>query len=158
MTTYSPTGRYYEDFALNETLVSAGRTITDATLELFSGVTGDYSDVHTDDEVMKASEFKSRIGHGLLSLSIMQGLMWQTGYNRGTASATIGWDKLKFPTPLRVGDTVHADWTISAMRESKSKPGFGILVEDCRLINQRGQPVIAGEHVLLVHKRPRSEG
>ncbi len=148
------TGRYFEEFAAGDSFESGGRTITDATLENFSGISGDYSDVHTDDEVMKQSEFGGRIGHGILSLALMQGLMWLSGYNRGTAAATIGWDQLKFPAPLRVGDTVHAAWTIREVRASRSKPAFGILVEDCRLLNQRGDTVLSGTHVLLVHRRP----
>lgn len=151
----STTGWYFEDFVAGAAFESAGRTITDATLENFSGLTGDYADVHTDEEVMKTSEFGGRIGHGLLSLALMQGLMWQTGYTRGTAVATIGWDQLKFPAPLRVGDTVHAAWTIREVRPSRSKPACGIVIEDCRLLNQRDQVVLSGTHALLMHRRTR---
>jgi acyl dehydratase len=84
----------------------------------------------------------------------MQGLMWQTTYTQGTVVATIGWDKLKFRAALRAGDTVRAFWTIRAMRPSASRPTTGIVVEDCRLVNQREETVLMGEHVLLMLRTP----
>lgn len=147
-------GRYFEDFVVGEKLMTAGRTVGEGTIDMFAGLTGDFSDVHMDAEVMKETEFGGRIGHGILALGIMQGLMWQTNYNLGTAVATLGWDKIKSSAPLRAGDTVRAYWTIESKRESRSRPDMGILVEDCRLVNQRGQTVLSGEHVLMVRRRP----
>lgn len=147
-------GRYFEDFIVGEKLISAGRTIGESTIEMFAGLTGDFSDVHMDAEVMKKTEFGGRIGHGILALGIMQGLMWQTNYNLGTAVATLGWNKVKSSAPLRAGDTVRANWSIESKRESRSRPEMGILVEGCRLVNQRGETVLSGEHVLMVRRRP----
>lgn len=148
------TGRYYEDFCVGETLSSIGKTVGEGMLDTYSGLTGDFSDVHNDEEVMAQSEFGGRIGHALLALGIMQGLMWLTMYNVGTAFATVGWDNVKFPSPMRIGDTVRATWTIASMRESKSRPAYGLLNEDCRLINQHGDVVVSALHVLMVKKRP----
>lgn len=147
-------GKYYEDFAVGEEIASNRRTIGEGTIDLFAGVTGDFSEVHTDAELMKASEFGERIGHGILALAVMQGLMWQTNYNTGTVTATAGWDKLKFRAPLRAGDTVQAQWVIKDKRLSASRPALGIVVEECRLVNQRKETVLTGEHVLMVRRRP----
>jgi acyl dehydratase len=103
---------------------------------------------------MAGTEFGERIGHGIFAMGIMQGLMWQTGYTQGTAVATLGWDKLKWTAPLRAGDTVRATWTIREMRPSGSRANTGIVTEDCRLVNQRKETVLTGEHVLLVRRRP----
>jgi acyl dehydratase len=149
-------GRYYEDFEVGEEMVSARRTVGEGTIDLFAGATGDFSEVHTDAELMKDSEFGERIGHAILSLGIMQGLMWQTNYNRGTVIATLGWDKLRFTSPLRAGDTVRAYWTIKEKRLSQSRPSLGVVVEDCRLMNQRAETVLTGEHVALVRRRPEA--
>ena len=149
-------GKYYEDFGVGEEIVSARRTVSEGTIDLFAGVTGDFSEVHTDAELMKESEFGERIGHGILSLGILQGLMWQTNYNLGTVIATLGWDKLRFTSPLRAGDTVRAYWTIKEKRVSQSRPSLGVVVEECRLINQRKETVLRGEHVALVRRRPES--
>ncbi len=147
-------GGYFEDFVVGEKLTSAGRTIGENTIDLFAGLTGDFSDVHMDAEVMKQTEFGGRIGHGILALGIMQGLMWQTNYNLGTAVATLGWDKVKLSAPSRAGDTVRAYWAIESKRESRSRPHMGILVEGCRLVNQRSEIVLSGEHVPMVRRRP----
>jgi acyl dehydratase len=149
-------GKYYEDFGVGDEIVSAGRTVSEGTIDLFAGVTGDFSEVHTDAELMKESEFGERIGHGILALGIMQGLMSQTNYNLGTVIATLGWDKLRFTSPLRAGDTVRAYWTIKEKRVSRSRPSLGVVVEECRLINQRKETVVTGEHVALVRRRPES--
>jgi acyl dehydratase len=147
-------GKYYETLTLGEEFVSSRRTVSEATIDLFAGATGDFSEVHMDAELMRSTEFGDRIGHGLLSLSIMQGLMWQTGFNVGTVIATIGWDKIRFSAPLKAGDTVQAIWTIKDKRPSRSRPGFGVTVEECRLVNQRKETILTGEHVSLVRCRP----
>jgi acyl dehydratase len=146
-------GKYYEDFVVGEEMLSAGRTVGEGTIDLFAGLTGDFSQIHTDAEMMKESEFGERIGHGILALGIMQGLMWRTAYTQGTGIATIGWDKLKFTSPLKIGDTVRVYWTIKDKRVSKSRPHLGIIVEECRLVNQRKEIVVTGEHVLMVRRR-----
>jgi acyl dehydratase len=107
-----------------------------------------------DAEVMKETEFGVRIGHGILALGIMQGLMWQTNYNLGTAVATLGWNNVKSSAPLRAGDTVQAHWSIESKRESRSRTQMGILIEGCRLVNQLGETVLSGEHVLMVRRKP----
>jgi acyl dehydratase len=149
-------GKYYEEFTVGEEFQSAARTVGEGMIDTFAGVTGDFSEVHTDAELMKGTDFGERIGHGILALGLIQGLMWQTTYTQGTVVATIGWDKLKFRAALRAGDTVRAFWTIRAMRPSASRPTTGIVVEDCRLVNQRQETVLTGEHVLLMWRRPRS--
>ena len=149
-------GKYYEDFVVGEELFSAGRTIGEGTIDLFAGLTGDYSQVHTDAEMMKESEFGERIAHGLLNLAILQGLMWRTGYTQGTGIATIGWDKLRFTAPVHIGDTVRAYWTIKDKRVSQSRPHLGIIFEACRLVNQRKETVLTAEHTTMVRRRPEA--
>ena len=61
-------GRYFEDFVVGEKLMTAGRTVGEGTIDMFAGLTGDFSDVHMDAEVMKETEFGGRIGHGILAL------------------------------------------------------------------------------------------
>jgi len=147
-------GKWYEEFVVGEELISAGRTFGEGAIDQFAGLTGDFSQVHTDAEMMKESEFGERIAHGLFTLGIMQGLMWRTNYTQGTGVATIGWDKLRFVAPVRIGDTVRARWTIKEKRVSKSRPHLGIIIEECRLVNQRGETVLTGEHATMVRRKP----
>jgi len=151
-------GKWYEDFVVGEELISAGRTVGEGAIDLFAGLTGDFSQVHTDAQMMQESEFGERIAHGLFTLSIMQGLMWRTNYTQGTGVATIGWDKLKFVAPVKIGDTVRARWTIKEKRLSKSRPHLGIIIEECRLVNQRQETVLTGEHATMVRRKPGVPG
>src|SRR3954463_12542491 len=131
-------GLWFEDFTIGEERLSPGRTITESDVMAFAGLTGDYSQVHTDEEFCRKTEFGSRIAHGLLGLAIAQGLSWRTNYTQGTGVASLSWDKWTFRKPIRFGDTVRARWRPIAKRESKSKPGMGIVTEYVELINQAG--------------------
>jgi acyl dehydratase len=153
MSRRSKRGRYFEDFAVGDEFTTGGRTIGEWSVEAFAGLTGDFSYVHIDAEAVKDTLYGERIVHGLLSLSIMQGLMWQTGYDVDTGVATLGWENVKFPAPARLGDTVCAHFCIKAARLSRSRPGLGIITEDCRLVNQEGNTLVTGDHVLMVHCR-----
>ena len=147
-------GLWFEDFKVGEERLSPGRTITESDLVNFSGLTGDYSQVHTDEEFCRKTEFGTRIAHGLLGLSIAQGLAWRTNYTQGTGVASLGWDKWRFKRPIMIGDTVRARWRLTEKRESRSKPGMGIITEFVELMNQRGEVVQDGEHITLLRKRP----
>ena len=147
-------GLWFEDFKVGEERLSPGRTITESDLVNFSGLTGDYSQVHTDEEFCKKTEFGTRIAHGLLGLSIAQGLAWRTNYTQGTGVASLGWDKWRFMRPIMIGDTVRVRWRLTEKRESRSKPGMGIITEFVELVNQRGEVVQDGEHITLLRKRP----
>ena len=147
-------GLWYEDFVIGRERLSPGRTITESDLCGFSGLTGDYSQVHTDEEFCKKTEFGTRIAHGLLGLSVAQGLMWRTNYTQGTGVASLSWDKWRFRLPIKIGDTVCVRWRLTDKRESRSKSGMGIVTEFVELINQRGEVVQDGEHVTMVRKRP----
>lgn len=146
-------GNWYEDFDINQEFRSPGRTITESDLSSFAAQTGDYSQVHTDEEFCRKTEFGARIAHGLLGLSITQGLMSRTNYTHGTGVASLSWDKWKFLKPIMIGDTIHVRWKIAAKRESKSKPDMGILTECVELRNQRNEVVQQGEHITMVRKR-----
>jgi acyl dehydratase len=145
---------YFEDFEVGQVFTGDRRTVTEAAVDTFAGLTGDFSYLHVDAEAAAESIYGERIIHGLLSLSLLQGLMWQTHYTRRTGVASLGWEAIKWPAPVRIGDTVQAGFSIREMRESKSRPDLGILVEDCRLTNQRGEVVCTGDHILMVRRRP----
>jgi acyl dehydratase len=147
-------GLWYEDFKIGEERLSPGRTITESDLVSFAGLTGDFSQVHTDEEFCKKTEFGTRIAHGLLGLSIAQGLAWRTNYTQGTGVASLGWDKWSFKRPIMIGDTVRARWRATDKRESRSKPGMGIITEFVELVNQRSEVVQDGEHITMIRKRP----
>src|SRR5574341_2437883 len=96
--------RYFDEIELGEEYESPGRTVTEADIVIFAGLSGDYNVLHTDAEYMKASIFGERIAHGLLGLGIQQGLA-----ARGEPAAAHGllsgltW---RFKGPIKIGDTV----------------------------------------------------
>ena len=147
-------GMWFEDFKLGQSRLSPGRTITESDLMAFAGLTGDYSQVHTDEEFCRKTEFGTRIAHGLLGLSIAQGLMWRTNYTQGTGVASLGWNRWTFKAPIKIGDTLRARWHLKEKRESTSKPSMGIVTEFVELINQRGEVTQDGEHITMIRKRP----
>lgn len=147
-------GLWYEEFSEDVERLSPGRTITESDLVAFSGLTGDFSQVHTDEEFCKKTEFGTRIAHGLLGLSIAQGLAWRTNYTQGTGVASLAWNKWTFKRPIFIGDTVRVRWRLLNKRPSGSKPGMGIITELVELVNQRGEVVQDGEHVTMVRRRP----
>ena len=73
--TYGSRGRYFEDFALGDTVVSAGRTITEADIVNFAGLSGDYTQIHTNAEFARQGVFGQRVAHGLLLMAIASGLV-----------------------------------------------------------------------------------
>ena len=90
---------------------SPGRTITDADLVAFAGLTGDYSELHTSDVYARSSQFGRRVAHGMLGLAYAHGLMWaRTGELRETAIAFLGISDWKFLGPIFVGDTIFVNY------------------------------------------------
>ena len=150
-------GLWFEDFVIGERRMSPGRTITEADIMAFAGLTGDYSQVHTDEEFCRGTEFGTRIAHGLLGLSIAQGLCMRTNYKQGTGVASVGWTEWNFRRPILIGDTVRSCWWAVEKRESRSKPGIGLVTEHVQLLNQRDEVAQEGRHLQLVRLRPSPE-
>jgi len=148
-------GYTYDDLHVGMSFRSPGRTITDADLVAFAGLTGDYSELHTSDVYARNSQFGRRVAHGMLGLAYAHGLMWpRTGELRETAVAFLGISDWKFVAPIFVGDTIFVDYRIAELRDSKSKPTQAIATFDVELVNQDGRVVQRGRKVLLVSKVP----
>jgi acyl dehydratase len=147
------TGYRYADLHVGMTFRSPGRTITDADLVGFAGLTGDFSELHTSDVYAKNSQFGRRVAHGLLGLAYAHGLMWaRTGELRETAVAFLGINEWKFLEPIFVGDTIFVNYRISELRDSKSRPTQAIAVFDVSVVNQNNRTVQRGSKALLVSK------
>ena len=148
-------GKYFEDFIIGEEFESPGRTITETDVVMFAGISGDYNQVHTDEEYCKEkSLYQTRIVHGLFGLAIVEGLKFRVGLFEGTAIASLEWT-WKFKAPLLIGDTVKVRWKIVKKRETK-KPDRGIIWEHVELINQRQEIVGEGEHVVMMQRKSGS--
>jgi acyl dehydratase len=141
---------YFENYQLGATRQTTGRTITEADIVLHAGQTGDFYPHHMDAEWCATQDFKQRIAHGTLIFSVAVGL---TANEINPHAMTYGYERLRFIKPVFIGDTIRTTVTIAELRPAK-KNGFGIVVEALSATNQRGETVMACQHLLLVSKRP----
>jgi len=142
---------YFEDIPVGEEYASPGRTVTEADVVIFAGLSGDYNVLHTDAEHMKTSQFGERIAHGLLGLSIQQGLLDRVVTAQVTGPlAAVKW---KFKGPIKIGDTIRVEAQVTAKRDGE-QPGWGVVTVSRRVVNQRGEVVQEGETDHLVGRRP----
>ncbi len=146
--TYTVRGRHFEEFAVGDLAVSAGRTITEADIVNFAGLAGDYTQIHTNAEFAQHSFFGKRVAHGLLLMSIASGLLAQLGFIEGTVLAfrELTW---KFSLPTFIGDTIHVEATVTDLKPLK-RLGAGAVTFDIRVINQDEKCVQEGQWVLFV--------
>jgi len=140
----------FEDIKVGEEFISPGRTVTEMDVVLFAGLSGDYNVLHTDAEHMKSSQFGERIAHGLLVLSIQQGLLSRIAPELvEPPMAGLAW---KFRGPIKIGDTVHVVARVSDKRTAE-RAGWGLVTIARRVLNQRGEVVQEGESEHMVERR-----
>ena len=145
--------RYYEDVPEGETFESIGRTITDADILAYAGVSGDFARLHTDEAYMKTTPFGGRIAHGLLTAAISSGLA-QAYFNEILVLAHLE-STFKFERPVRPGHTIRILVTAGARRETKD-PGRGIIKFTREILNQRDERTSLGATTLMIGRRPAS--
>jgi acyl dehydratase len=140
----------FEDFQVGDEFTSPGRTVTEADIVIFAGLSGDYNVLHTDAEHMKSSPFGERIAHGLLGLSIQQGLLDRSMPARGD-ERLVGL-KWKFKGPIKIGDTIHVRARILAKKDS-DKPEWGLVTMERQVVNRLGEVLQEGESEHLISRR-----
>ena len=141
---------YYEDFKEGMVFESPRRTVTEADIVIFTGLSGDFNPLHTDEEFAKKTIFGRRIAQGTLTFAIMTGLWDMLGIIRGTAIAFYGVDKLRFTKPVYPGDTLRVKITVI---EKKERETGGLVVLHNEVLNQRDEVVLVCDAKILVKKR-----
>ncbi len=149
--TLRPTGRYFEELSLGDVMVTPARTVTEADIVLFAGLSGDYNQLHTDAEFAGSSRFGGRIAHGLLGLAIASGLASRLGFLEGTVLAFMGLD-WRFRGPILIGDTVHTVVRVAQSR-AMERLGGGLVIFAIELVNHRGETVQDGKWNILVKSK-----
>jgi acyl dehydratase len=140
---------HFEDYVTGTARVSTGRTVTEADIVLHAGQTGDFYPHHMDAEWCKTQDFKQRIAHGTLIFSVAVG---QTAGEINPEAFSYGYDRLRFIRPVFIGDTITTRCTVTEKRDDPKRPAHGIVVERLETTNQRGETVIAADHLLLVRR------
>jgi acyl dehydratase len=142
---------YFEDYVTGETRETSARTITETDIVVHAGHTGDFFPHHVDEEFCKTQPFGRRIAHGTMTFAIGIGL---TASKINPAAMTYGYDRLRFMKPVHIGDTIHTRVTIGDKQPDPKRPTHGRVIEKVEVLNQRGETVMACEHILLVTRRP----
>jgi len=147
-------GRYFEQFKVGDHIVhDIRRTVTETDNLLFSALTHNPQPLHLDAEYARASEFGRIVVNSTFSFSLMIGLTVGDTTLR-TMLANLGYDQIKTPHPVFLGDTLRAETDIVEVRASRSRPNAGIVVFAHRLLNQRDELVCECLRTALLLKSP----
>jgi len=152
-----PFRKHFEDIAVGDSLLTHRRTVSEADIVMFGGLSGDYFYMHFDEPAARASAFGKRIAHGYFVLSAAAGLfVWPSP---GPVLANYGLDTLRFVKPVGIGDTIQARLTCKRKTERPAKgdgPGQGVVAWDVQVTNQDGALVASYDILTLVAKRTAS--
>jgi oxepin-CoA hydrolase/3-oxo-5,6-dehydrosuberyl-CoA semialdehyde dehydrogenase len=145
-----PFRKYFEDLAIGDSLLTHRRTVCEADIVNFGGISGDYFYMHFDEIAAKESPFGKRIAHGYFVLSAAAGLFVSPA--PGPVLANYGLDTLRFVKPVGIGDTIQA--RLTAKRKIDKKKDQGVVAWDVEVTNQNGELVASYDILTLVAKRP----
>ena len=145
---------YFEDFQSASEMTSRGRTVTEADIVMFAGLTGDFVELHTNEEFAKTTKFGRRIAHGALVFSISIGLTTRMNLLDDTILAFAGVDKLRFVAPVFIGDTIHV--TKRVVEQQELGAAQGSVTFETKVLNQRDELVLVYRDKLLLRRQATS--
>jgi oxepin-CoA hydrolase/3-oxo-5,6-dehydrosuberyl-CoA semialdehyde dehydrogenase len=150
-----PFRKHFEDLQVGDSLLTHRRTVGEADIVAFGGISGDYFYMHFDEIAAKESPFGKRIAHGYFVLSAAAGLFVSPA--PGPVLANYGLDTLRFVKPVGIGDTIQARLTckrkIDRNRKDAKGVGQGVVAWDVEVTNQAGEVVASYDILTLVAKR-----
>jgi acyl dehydratase len=148
-------GRYFDEWQVGDKIAhSVTRTVTETDNLLISALTHNPQPMHLDAEAAKDSEFGQILVNSCFTFSLTVGIS-VADTTLGTLVANLGFDEVKFPSPVFYGDTLRIESECVAARESGSRPNAGIVTWEHRAINQRGETVCTMKRTALLLKRPQ---
>ncbi|MDZ7702806.1 MAG: MaoC/PaaZ C-terminal domain-containing protein [Halobacteriales archaeon] len=142
----------FEAATVGDRTVTQGRTLTEADVMNFAGVSGDFNHLHTDAAAMADSDFGERIVHGALLFAVMTGLLWQSRdeASREAVVAFYGVDRLRFTAPAHLGDTVHVELEVAEKTRREHPEATGVVRYDAELITDAGMTVLSAQLLSLL--------
>ena len=141
---------YFEDYAVGSVSKTRTRTVTEADIVNFAGLSGDFVELHVSEQYAKEGPFGRRIAHGLLTLSMASGLMVQAEPAQESIVAFYGIDKLRFLQPVFIGDTITVTKKVIDLQPKGDR---GVIGFETTVLNQRGEPVLVFLDRLMVKTR-----
>jgi len=147
-------GRFFDEWQVGDTVAHAvTRTVTETDNVLVSALTHNPQPMHLDHEAAAASEFGRPLVNSIYTFGLMVGVS-VSDTTLGTLVANLGYDKLVFPAPVFVGDTLRSESECLSVRPSNSRPEAGIVTWAHRSFNQRGEKVCECTRSALLRKKP----
>src|SRR3954447_8810131 len=147
-------GRYYDEWQVGDRIAhTITRTVTETDNLLISTLTHNPQPMHLDREYAAKSEFGQLIVNSIFTFGLTVGVSVEDT-TLGTLVANLGFDQVRFPNPVFIGDTLRSETECVAVRESKSRPNAGIVTWAHRSFNQRDQLVCESTRTALLQKRP----
>ena len=148
-------GRFFDEWTVGDTIAHPiTRTVTETDNLLISTLTHNPQPLHLDAEAAKATEFGHPLVNSCFTFSLAVGVS-VGDTTLGTLVANLGYDEVRFPKPVFVGDTLSIESECLELRESKSRPNAGIVTWEHRATNQRGETVCTFKRSALLLKRPQ---
>lgn len=146
---------YFEDLPLEKKFVTSGRTITEADVVAFAGLSGDFNSLHVDETFAAATGFGGRIAHGLLVLSVASGLTTRLPVLQALQPSLLGMTEVtcRWLAPIRIGDTIRVELTFIGAQLTRSGTR-GRVTERRVALNQDDVTVLDSQWTLLVAARP----
>jgi 3-hydroxybutyryl-CoA dehydratase len=141
---------HFDDLAVGHRFVSTSRTLFDADIVNFAGLSGDFNRLHLDDVFAAASPHGRRIAHGMLVASVVTGLRSEID---DMAMIAFLETTRRFKSPVFPGDTVTAHFEVTGLKPSSSRPDMGVVTIAVTVTNQRGETVQLGQDVIAVERR-----
>lgn len=149
-------GLYFEEFEVGVSIPHAlTRTVTETDNLLFTTMTHNPQPLHLDAEYAGATEFGRIVVNGMFTFSLMVGVS-VGDTTLGTLVANLGYDEVKMPKPVFIGDTLRFESVVADKRESKSRPQAGLVVFEHRAINQRDEVVCTCKRTALMQKKAKA--
>jgi len=147
-------GRYFDEWQVGDTIVHPiTRTVTETDNLLISTLTHNPQPLHIDAEAAKASEFGQILVNSCFTFSLVVGVS-VAETTMGVLVANLGFDEVRFPKPVFIGDTLRVESEAVALRQSNSRPTAGLVTWEHRALNQRDEVVCTMKRTALLHRKP----
>ena len=140
----------FDDLEVGRTVTSPSRTVTEADVVNFAGVSGDFNPIHTSETAAEESDFGERVAHGALVFSLMTGLARRASDRRADVVAFYGVDELRFTGPVSLGDTIHVEMELVEKEERDHPTASGLVRYEAEVMNQDDEVVLSCELLSLV--------
>jgi acyl dehydratase len=145
--------RYFDDFTVGETFLSPGITVSESQILDFA-LLHDPQPFHIDAEAARRSNFGGLIASGFQTLTLGWRAFLMLNVFTEASMGSPGLDELRWPRPVRPGDTLRLEFTVAELRPSRSKPDRGLLLSASRILNQNDEEVMTFKGMHLLRRRP----